>query len=36
MNNGQGNSGTTVTFVGVIDPAGNTAKQAQYNADWAS
>ena len=36
MNNGQGNSGTTVTFVGVIDPAGNTAKAAQYNADWAS
>ena len=36
MNNGQGNGGTTVTFVGVIDPAGNTAKAAQYNADWAS
>ena len=36
MNNGTGNSGYTVTFVGVIDPAGNTAKQAQYNADWAS
>ena len=36
MNNGQGNSGTTATFAGVIDPQGNTAKQAQYNADWAS
>ena len=36
MNNGQGNSGNTVKFVGVIDPVGNTAKAAQYNADWAS
>ncbi|MBO4286586.1 MAG: prepilin-type N-terminal cleavage/methylation domain-containing protein [Kiritimatiellae bacterium] len=36
MNNGQGNQGTTVKFVGVLDPAGNTAKQAQYAADWAS
>ncbi len=36
MNNGTGNAGSAVTFVGVIDPAGNTAKQAQYNADWAS
>lgn len=36
MNNGTGNSGTTVKFVGVIDPLGNTAKQAQYTADWAS
>ena len=36
MNNGQGNTGTAVTFVGVIDPQGNTGKQAQYNADWAS
>ena len=36
MNNGSGNSGTTVTFVGVIDPAGNTYKQALYNADYAS
>ena len=36
MNNGQGNGGTTVKFAGVIDPAGNTAKAAQYNADWAS
>ena len=36
MNNGQGNQGTTVRFAGVLDPAGNTAKQAQYNADWAS
>lgn len=35
MNNGQGNSGNTVSFAGVIDPQGNTAKQAQYNADWA-
>ena len=35
MNNGQGNSGFTAKFVGVIDPAGNTAKAAQYNADWA-
>ncbi|MBO7399262.1 MAG: prepilin-type N-terminal cleavage/methylation domain-containing protein [Kiritimatiellae bacterium] len=36
LNNGQGNQGTTAKFVGVLDPAGNTAKQAQYNADWAS
>ena len=36
MNNGQGNSGTTVKFVGVISPSGETAKQAQYTADWAS
>lgn len=36
MGNGSGNSGTAVSFVGVIDPQGNTAKQAQYNADWAS
>ena len=36
MGNGTGNAGTAVNFVGVIDPAGNTAKQAQYNADWSS
>jgi type IV pilus assembly protein PilA len=36
MNNGSGNSGTTVRFVGVLDPEGNTAKQAQYAADWGS
>lgn len=36
MNNGSGNSGTTVEFVGVIDPQGNTAAAAQYNIDWAS
>lgn len=36
MNNGKGNGGTAVKFVGVIDPEGNTAKQAQYNADWAN
>jgi hypothetical protein len=36
MNNGSGNSGTSVRFVGVLDPEGNTAKQAQYTADWAS
>lgn len=36
MNNGQGNEGTAVKFVGVLDPAGNTAKQAQYAADWAA
>ena len=36
QNSGLGNSGTGVSFVGVIDPAGNTAKQAQYEADWAS
>lgn len=36
MNNGQGNGGVAARFVGVIDPAGNTAKAAQYNADWAS
>ncbi|MBO7684107.1 MAG: type II secretion system protein [Kiritimatiellae bacterium] len=36
MNNGQGNGGFAVRFVGVLDPAGNTAKAAQYSADWAS
>lgn len=36
MGNGLGNAGYTTRFVGVIDPAGNTAKQAQYNADWSS
>ncbi len=36
MNNGLGNQGTTARFVGVIDPSGNTAKQAQYTSDWAS
>lgn len=36
QNVGQGNSGSGVSFVGVIDPEGNTAKQAQYNADWSS
>lgn len=36
QNTGTGNSGNAVKFVGVLDPAGNTAKQAQYNADWAS
>mgnify|MGYP002868849392 CR=1 FL=1 len=35
MNNGTGNTGTTVKFVGVLDPQGNTAKQALYTADWA-
>lgn len=33
---GLGNSGSAVKFVGVIDPVGNTAKSAQYDADWAS
>ena len=36
QNTGTGNSGNGVSFVGVIDPAGNTAKQAQYDADWAN
>ena len=36
MNNGQGNGGTAVKFVGVIDPTGATAKSAQYDSDWAS
>lgn len=36
QNSGLGNSGSAVSFVGVIDPEGNTAKAAQYNADWAS
>ena len=36
QNSGLGNSGTAISFVGVIDPAGNTAKQAQYESDWAS
>ena len=35
MLNGTGNTGSTVTFVGVIDPEGNAAGQAMYNADWA-
>ncbi len=34
MNNGTGNSGTTVKFAGVLDCEGNTWKGAQYNADW--
>ena len=33
---GQGNSGSGVSFVGVLDPAGNTAKSAQYDADWGA
>lgn len=36
QNAGIGNSGSAVSFVGVIDPEGNTAKQAQYDADWSS
>ena len=36
QNSGLGNSGSGVSFVGVIDPQGNTAKAAQYNADWAN
>lgn len=36
QSSGFGNSGSGVSFVGVIDPEGNTAKQAQYTADWAS
>ena len=36
QSSGMGNSGNGVSFVGVIDPEGNTAKQAQYNSDWAS
>lgn len=36
LNNGTGNTGTAASFVGVIDPAGNTAKAAQYNADWGA
>jgi hypothetical protein len=36
MNTGSGNSGTAVKFVGVLDPEGNTAKKAQYTADWSS
>ena len=36
QNTGLGNSGSGISFAGVIDPAGNTAKQAQYEADWAS
>ena len=35
MKNGTGNTGYTAKFEGVIDPEGNPAKQAQYNADWA-
>ena len=33
---GFGNSGSGISFIGIIDPAGNTAKQAQYDADWSS
>ena len=36
QNSGLGNSGSAVSCVGVIDPEGNTAKSAQYNADYAS
>ncbi len=36
MNGSQGNKGTSVKFVGVLDPEGNTAKGAQYAADWSS
>lgn len=36
MSNGQGNRGTAVKFVGVLDPEGKTAKAAQYAADWSS
>lgn len=36
LTSGQGNAGYTARFVGVVDPAGNTAKQAQYDADWSS
>ena len=36
MANGTGNGGTAARFVGVLDPNGNTAKQAQYDADWSS
>ena len=36
QNTGLGNTGSAVTFAGVIDPSGNTAKQAQYSADWSS
>jgi len=36
QNTGKGNSGSGVSFVGVIDPEGNTVKSAQYNADWSS
>jgi prepilin-type N-terminal cleavage/methylation domain-containing protein len=35
LNNGQGNKGVKVTFVGVLDPEGKTAKSAQYSADWS-
>ena len=34
--NGFGNSGSSVSFAGVIDPEGKTAKSAQYDADWAA
>ena len=36
QNSGFGNSGSAVSFVGVIDPEGNTIQGAQYNADWAA
>lgn len=36
VGNGQGNQGVNAKFVGVLDPEGNTAKKAQYIADWSS
>lgn len=36
MKNGTGNTGNTVRFEGVLDPEGNPAKQAQYNADYGN
>ena len=36
MNNGTGNTGYAVKFVGVLDPTGATAKGAQYDVNWAA
>lgn len=36
MLNGTGNTGSKVSFVGVLTPEGNTAKGQTYSVDWAN
>lgn len=36
MLNGTGNTGSKVTFAGVLTPEGNTAKGQTYSVDWAN
>ena len=36
VSTGMGNKGVKAKFAGVLDPEGNTAKSAQYAADWSS